>query len=215
MQADGDDALDNVDMQTDAGSAATTAFTRYTAAAASTRAGTVKSGSVISTRLPWLTMLIVYDSASRRTAKKQMKKAATGAKGSIFEESYLLGSLARLVAEGGRLATLVSSTASLTRGSIRLSTVAAVGAALGPEESLLRQAKDLEEEVAGVLSYVSLSIDEIWTALGDAKVHDLDTALLADADPSQADLELLKKPEKPKTAHFGHWKVGLLSLLNP
>lgn len=44
MPTDGDDALDNVDMQTDAGTAATTAFTRYTAAAASTRAGTVKSG---------------------------------------------------------------------------------------------------------------------------------------------------------------------------
>lgn len=41
-----DDALDNVDMQTDAGTAATTQFTRYTAAQASTRAGTVKSGYV-------------------------------------------------------------------------------------------------------------------------------------------------------------------------
>lgn len=43
LPTDGDDALDNVDMQTDAGTAATTMFTRYTAAA-STRAGTVKSG---------------------------------------------------------------------------------------------------------------------------------------------------------------------------
>jgi hypothetical protein len=144
-----------------------------------------------------------------------MRKAATGAKGSIFEESYLLGSLSRLAAEGGRLATLITSTASLTRASVRLSSISTVEAALGSEESLLREAKDLEDEVAGLLSYVSSSIDEIWTALGDAKVHDLDTALLADADPSQADLELLKKPEKPKTGHFGHWRVGLLSMLNP
>lgn len=144
-----------------------------------------------------------------------MKKAVTGAKGSIFEESYLLGSLARLASEGGRLAVLVSSTASLTRALIRLSTYSAVEASLGPEESLLEQAKTLEVEVATLVDYLSKAIDEIWDALGDAKVHDLDTALLADADPSKADLDLLKKPEKPKTAHFGHWKVGVLSLLYP
>ena len=144
-----------------------------------------------------------------------MKKAVTGAKGSIFEESYLLGSLARLTAEGGRLATLVSSTASLNRAFVRLSSYATVQASLGQEESLLRQATGMEEEVARLVSYITTSIDEIWDALGDAKVHDLDTALLADADPSKADLDLLKRPEKPKTAHFGHWKVGLLSLLHP
>lgn len=142
-----------------------------------------------------------------------MKKAATGAKGSIFEESYLLGSLSRLVAEGGRLASLVTSTGSLTRASIRLSTIVTVQAALEAEQQLLHQAKELEDQVADLLHYIATSIDDIWTALGDAKVHDLDTALLADADPSQADLDLLKKPEKPKTAHFGHWRVGLLSLL--
>lgn len=144
-----------------------------------------------------------------------MRKAASGAKGSIFEESYLLGSLSRLVAEGGRLATVITSTASLNRALVRLATIPAVEAALGPEESLTRQAKELEDQVATLLDFVSSSVDNIWTALGDAKVHDLDTALLADADPSQADLEVLKKPERPKTAHFGHWKVGLLSLLHP
>ena len=36
-----------------------------------------------------------------------MRKAAAGAKGSIFEESYLLGSLARLIQDGGKLPALV------------------------------------------------------------------------------------------------------------
>lgn len=143
-----------------------------------------------------------------------MKKAVTGAKGSIFEESYLLGSLSRLVTEGGRLSTLVTSTASLTRAFVRLSTFSTVQASLGPEEPLLKQAKELQDDVAALVDYISKSVDEVWDALGDAKVHDLDTALLAEADPSKADLDLLKKPEKPKTAHFGHWQVGLLPLLN-
>lgn len=91
LPSTGDDALDNVDVQTEGGAStvATTQFTRYTAAPASTRTGTVKSGY------------------SRRTAQKQMRKAAAGAKGSIFEESYLLGSLARLIQEGGKLPALV------------------------------------------------------------------------------------------------------------
>lgn len=93
LPQDADDALDNVDVQTDAASTvATTQFTRYTAAPVSTRAGTVKTGR---------------SRATSKQTKKALKKAITGAKGSIYEESYLLGSLSRLVVDGGRIAVLI------------------------------------------------------------------------------------------------------------
>ena len=93
-------AIDNVDLQTDAGSTvATTQFTRYTAAPVPSQNGTMKSGR------------------SRKTSKtdrKTLKKAAAGAKGSVYEESYLLGSLSRLVVDGGRLAALVGNYSKVT-----------------------------------------------------------------------------------------------------
>jgi hypothetical protein len=64
------------------------------------------------------------------------------------------------------------------------------------------------------VDFAKESIDGVWTALGDTKLHDLETALLADADPrAAADLEVLKRPEKPKFATLGHWKIEVVSLL--
>jgi hypothetical protein len=142
-----------------------------------------------------------------------MRKAATGAKGSIFEESYLLGSLSRLVTDNGRIATLVASTATLTRAFVRLSTYDSVTGALDGEESLLSRAKDLEDSIAALLDKANKSVGHVWDALGDAKVHDLDAALQVEAEQSQADLDVLKKPDRPKMASTGHWRVGLLSSL--
>lgn len=58
------------------------------------------------------TAIVLYSTRktkrSSKTDRKQMRKAAGGAKGSIFEESYLLGSLSRMVADKGRLHVLIS-----------------------------------------------------------------------------------------------------------
>lgn len=83
-----------MDVQTEAGAStvATTQFTRYTKAAASTRAS-IKSGK------------------TRKSDRRALNKAAGGGKGSVYEESYLLGSLTRLVSEGGKLSQLVGMSA--------------------------------------------------------------------------------------------------------
>lgn len=146
-----------------------------------------------------------------------MRKAASGAKGSIFEESYLLGSLTRLVAENGRLATLVANTAATNRPLIRLSTTLSREILDEQESSLLSTAHTLEDVVSKLIDCVKSAIDTTWLALGDAKIHDLDAALLADAEseanPNNQDLEVLKKPAKPTLPSLGHWRVPVLSLL--
>ena len=64
-----------------------------------------------------------------------------------------------------------------------------------------------------LVEMTELVVDEVWKALGDAELHDLETALLVDASPETAGADILKRPEKPKFAKLGHWRVGLLSLL--
>lgn len=222
LPGESDSALANVDVQTEAGgSIATSQFTRYTIAPASTRTGTVKSGY------------------SRKTARKALRKAAGGAKGSIFEESYLLGSLSRLVAEGGKLPLLVgkqsqirtclpgralidrlriASVAACLRTIVRLSAVPSVVESLESEgeEGFIALANALEGIVADLILFARDTIDAVWEALGDAQLHDLETALLADADEEAAASAagVLKRPEKPKMASLGHWQVGLLGLLS-
>lgn len=96
---------------------------------------------------------------------------------------------------------------------VRLSAMPSVAASLDSDVSLVHMAHELQTKVAGLVAIVTGKIDDIWTALGDAKLHDLETALLADADPEQPQAEVLKRPSKPKMAPLGHWQVGLLPLL--
>lgn len=199
MPSQGDDALDNVDVQTEGGAStvATTQFTRYTKAGLSSR-GSVKSGFTTKTR------------------RKQIKKATTGAKGSIYEESYLLGSLTKIVAPEGKLAQLVRATASLNRILLRLSASPSVVSQLDSDsESLPALAAALEDAVASAVAFVEETIGKVWDALGDAEVLDLDAALLAEADPEKADevQDVLRRPERPQMPKLGHWRVGLLQLL--
>lgn len=79
------------------------------------------------------------------------------------------------------------------------------------QPDLLDQGRELEDGVTSFLDLVQRSIDEVWTALGDAQLHDLEAALLQ-AD-NEENAEVLKRPAKPKIANLGHWKVPLLALL--
>lgn len=110
--------------------------------------------------------------------------------------------------------TLPAATASLTRVLVRLSTMPNATEGLEDDTVFLQEAKSLEDTVDDVVQKVAKAIDDTWEALGDAKLHDLETALLADADPTAENVEILKRPEKPKVASFGHWKVPVLDLLN-
>ena len=96
---------------------------------------------------------------------------------------------------------------------VRLSAVQSVLDSLESGESLIELAKSLEDAVKDLVAYCREAVDNVWEALGDGELHDLETAMLADADPDAAASAVLKRPEKPKLASLGHWQVGLLSLL--
>ena len=97
---------------------------------------------------------------------------------------------------------------------VRLSAIPAIVEELELDEPLTDLAKSLENTVADLVAFCRKTVDEVWEALGDAQLHDLEAAMLADADPEAETAAVLKRPEKPKMASLGHWQVGLLSLLN-
>lgn len=113
----------------------------------------------------------------------------------------------------------LASTASLLRAMVRLSALPEVVESLASDEEvegdLLTLARSLESTVADLVSFARSTVDAVWEALGDAQLHDLEAALLADADEEAAAKaeSALKRPEKPKFASLGHWQVPLIGLL--